>query len=80
LPAQAISFTLGDSMTVAEQAQRRVYKLDEIAAIFAANDSLTEFGFSDLAGFQSNFIEVQVWDHSAILNARREWFRPRLTS
>jgi hypothetical protein len=64
LPAEAISFTLGDSMSVAEQAERRIYKLDEIVSIFMAGDSITKLGLSDEFGFQNDFIEVQVWQRS----------------
>jgi hypothetical protein len=67
LPTGAISFTLGDSMTVAEQAERRLYKLDEIVALFGADDAIARFGFSDQSGFQADFIEVQVWDRSWLL-------------
>ena len=64
LPAEATSFTLGDSMTNAERAERRVYRLDEILALFAGGESMARFGFSDELGFQSEFIEVQVWDRA----------------
>jgi len=39
LPARAIFFTLGDSMTVAE------YKLDELLALFVAGEAVGRFGF-----------------------------------
>jgi len=61
LPVDAITFTLGDSMSVVEQARRRVYSLDEMVALFAAGDAVAGFGLSDRCGFQDRFIEVQVW-------------------
>ena len=64
LPPGAISFTLGDSMSVAEQPDPRIYKLDEILSIFLTDDSEAKFGFSDELGFQKSFIEVQVWERS----------------
>ena len=67
LPVNAITFTLGDSMTVAEQAMRMVYSFDEIVALFNAGDAVAGFGLSDRCGFQNSFIEVQVWDRSSLL-------------
>ena len=61
LSPDAITFTLGDSMTVAEQPHRRVYRLDEVACLFRAGDALSGFGFSDEDGFQARFIELQWW-------------------
>jgi hypothetical protein len=58
LPADAITFTLGDSMSVES---RRVYTRDEMDALFLAGDPVAEFGLSDRGGFQRRFIEVQVW-------------------
>lgn len=65
LPVASITFTLGDSMTVAEQADRRVYSTDEVVALFAAGETVAGFGLSDRGGFQRRFIEVQVWDRMA---------------
>ena len=67
LPVNAITFTLGDSMSVAEQATRRVYSLDEVVVLFAAGAAVAGFGFSDRLGSQNRFIEVQVWDRSSLL-------------
>ena len=61
LPMDAITFTLGDSMSVVEQERRRVYCLDDVVALFAAGDAVAGFGLSDRHGFQDRFIEVQVW-------------------
>jgi hypothetical protein len=65
-PSDAITFTLGDSMSVVKQVRRRVYSLDEMIALFAAGGAVAEFGFSDRTGFQARFIEVQVWDRSIL--------------
>jgi hypothetical protein len=62
LPADAITFTLGDSMSVAEQPARRVYILDEMVALFVTEPAIAEFGLSDRHGFQARFIELQLWD------------------
>jgi hypothetical protein len=64
IPPDAITFTLGDSMSVVEQAMRSVYLLDEVVALFATGDAVTRFGFCDRHGFQNRFIEVQVWDRA----------------
>jgi hypothetical protein len=53
LPQHAMTFTLGDSMSVVE---RRVYKLGEIGAHLRDG-----FGFSDQCGFQRRFIEMKLW-------------------
>jgi hypothetical protein len=66
LPPDAITFTLGDSMSVAEQPGRRVYSLDELAALFASGGALAGFAVSDRDGVQHRFIEVQVWLRSAL--------------
>jgi hypothetical protein len=73
LPAEAITFTLGDSMSVAEQPERRVYQLDEVEALFAVGSPMSEFGLSDKTGFQSRFIELQLWDVSGIQVAASHW-------
>lgn len=67
LPANAITFTLGDSMSVAEEAKRRVYSTDEIVELFHIGEAVAGFGLTDSGGFQDRFIEVQVWDRSSIL-------------
>jgi hypothetical protein len=69
LPRDAITFTLGDSMGVAGQAGRRLYSLNEMAALFAQPEALAGFGFSDRYQVQDRFIEVQVWSR-AWLSAR----------
>jgi hypothetical protein len=66
LPRNAITFTLGDSMSVVEQPNRKVYKLPEIIDLCATSDVIDSFGFSDRHGFQSKFIEVQLWDRACI--------------
>ena len=62
LPSDGITFTLGDSMRVAEELGRRVYTLQEMAELFGGGEAMEGFGFCDRAGFQARFIEVQVWD------------------
>ena len=62
LPADAVTFTLGDSMSVAAEAGRRVYTLGEMIGLFAGGEALAGFGFCDRGGFQARFIEVQVWE------------------
>jgi hypothetical protein len=62
LPADALTFTLGDSMTVAHQPHRRVYTLAEMAALFADGVAVAGFGLTDEYGFQKHFIEAQFWD------------------
>jgi hypothetical protein len=69
LPPDAITFTLGDSMSVVEQASRRVYSLDEVVALFASGGAVAGFGLSDKRSFQNRFIEVQVWRRSSFLAA-----------
>ncbi len=72
LPADATTFTLGDSMTVAEEATRRVYVLAELSAMFAdAGSAVAGFDWSDRDGFSGRFIEVQVWDRSLFATAAR---------
>jgi len=66
LPPNAITFTLGDSMTVANEPMRRVHSLPEIVALFAEGEAVAEFGLSDGSGFQTRFIEMQVWDHFSV--------------
>jgi hypothetical protein len=66
LAPQAMTFTLGDSMSVTEEPRRRVYKLEEMAALFHQGEAVAGFGLSDKAGFQTRFVEVQVWDSSSV--------------
>lgn len=61
-PTDAITFTLGDSMSVVEQPTRRVYNFDEMAAFFANGEVAARFGFSNASGLQPSFIELQLWD------------------
>jgi hypothetical protein len=61
LPPDAMTFTLGDSMTVAEQPDRRVFRLEEVISLFRAGDVMARYGFSDRNGFQTRFVEVQCW-------------------
>lgn len=63
LPQDAMTFTLGDSMSVAESRTRRLYQLQEILALFADGDAISRFGFSDHSGFQARFIEMQLWEN-----------------
>jgi hypothetical protein len=53
-------------MTIAEQAGRQVYRMDEIIVGFAVGEAVARFGLSDRSGFQTDFIEVQVWDRSSL--------------
>jgi hypothetical protein len=62
LPADAMTFTLGDSMSVAAEPGRRVYTLQEVVGLFAEGEALAGFGFCDRGGFQKRFVEVQVWE------------------
>ncbi|HTQ97008.1 MAG TPA: hypothetical protein VMH89_09380 [Candidatus Acidoferrum sp.] len=66
LPVAAMTFTLGDSMTVAEEPGRRVYNFEQMAALFCQGELVSRFGFSDRSGFQTHFIEAQLWDKSAL--------------
>ena len=67
LPLDAITFTLGDSMSVGEQARRRLYSLDEVVALLAAGDAVAGFPFSDRCSFQESYVEVQVWERRSFL-------------
>jgi hypothetical protein len=64
LPVDAVTFTLGDSMSVAAEPKRRVYTLQQVAALFAEGEALAGFGFCDRGGFQKRFVEVQVWEQA----------------
>jgi hypothetical protein len=66
LPADTTTFTLGDSMSVAEHPMGRVYKLEAIVEMFERGDRPRGFGLSDKLGFQTRFVEVQVWDSSSL--------------
>lgn len=67
LPLDAVTCTLGDSMSVVEQPRRKVYSLDQVVALFAVGEPVEGFGLSDRYGFQERFIEVQVSDRAAVL-------------
>jgi hypothetical protein len=64
LPQEAMTFTLGDSMSVAESRTPRLYKLQDVLALFADGAAVSNFGFSDKSGFQTRFIEMQLWERS----------------
>jgi hypothetical protein len=66
LPADAVTFTLGDSMSVAEERGRRVYTLGEMVGLFAEGEALAGFGFCDKEGVQKRFVEVQVWERAGL--------------
>jgi hypothetical protein len=66
LPADAVTFTLGDSMSVAAEAGRRVYTLREMVGLFGEGEALAGFGFCDRDGFQKRFVEVQVWERAGL--------------
>jgi hypothetical protein len=72
LPTDAMTFTLGDSMSVAEDWGRRVYAFREMVGLFAEGEAVAGFGLCDEAGFQARFIEAQVWDTSAIVLPRSQ--------
>lgn len=65
LPSDAITFTLGDSMKIAEEQMPRLFGLGEIMSLFAEGRTGGEFGASDEPGMQARFIEVQLWDCAA---------------
>lgn len=71
LPADGATFTLGDSMGVAVQAEGRVLPLAELVDVLADGPALAGFGFSDREGFQARFIEVQLWDRDWLTAAMR---------
>jgi len=70
LPSEGITFTLGDSMSVVDERTRRVYSLQEMSALFLKGEAVAGFGLSDRSGFQTRFIEVQVWDGLSILSTQ----------
>ncbi len=61
LPKSSMTFTLGDSMTVAAERTRRVYTYDDMVTLFAEDGVMAEFGLSDRCGLQRRFIEMQLW-------------------
>jgi hypothetical protein len=62
LPADAITFTLGDSMRAAQEPDRRLYSLPAISQLFSEGGAaLSGFGFTDADGPQARFIELQAW-------------------
>jgi len=63
LPPDAVTFTLGDSMSVAEGRAPRLYHFQEMVALFADGEAVAGFGLSDRCGFQTRFIEVQLWEN-----------------
>jgi len=65
----SMTFTLGDSMTIARKPDRRVYTLEEMIRSFIDAAPLAGFGFCDTGGPQAQFVEVQVWDKSAVIHA-----------
>jgi hypothetical protein len=64
LAAEQLTFTLGDSMTVAAQAHPQLYSLQQVALLFEQGLG-AGFGSSDRLGFQASFIEVQLWADAA---------------
>jgi hypothetical protein len=65
LPADAVTFTLGDSMSVAVGRRRRVYTVREMIGLFGEGEALAGFGFCDRDGVQKRFVEVQVWEQAS---------------
>ncbi len=61
LRSDAVTFTLGDSMTVVQKDSRKVYTLSEIITLFASSDAVSDFGLTDRYSFQERFIEMQLW-------------------
>jgi hypothetical protein len=76
LPQDAITFTLGDSMSVAEGPTPRLYHFQEMIELFADGEAVAGFGFSDRCGFQTRFIEVQLWESFPI--SAEPSHRPRM--
>jgi hypothetical protein len=60
-----VTFTLGDSMTVAQEG-RKVYTLNALFSLFEAGDAVAEFGLTDRYGCQKRFIEMQLWDRDLV--------------
>jgi hypothetical protein len=65
LPPDAITFTLGDSMKIAEEQTPRLFSLGEIVNLFAEGKQVAEFGVSDELGVQARFVELQLWESAA---------------
>lgn len=65
LPQDALTFTLGDSMKIAEERMPRLFSLREIVDLFAEGEPVAGFGISDKSGVQARFIEMQLWDCAA---------------
>jgi hypothetical protein len=61
LRSDAITFTLGDSMSVAGEHAPRVYRLEDMIDLFSHVEAMAGFSFSDKDGFQTRFVEVQAW-------------------
>ena len=56
VPQHALSFTLGDSMSVVDRQDRAVYLMDELAALLAAH------GLDKIrADLGLHYIEAQLW-------------------
>jgi hypothetical protein len=62
LPVEAVTFTLGDSMTAVEEPRRRVYNFAQMVELFGDDDAVARSSLSNRSGFQTHFIEVQLWD------------------
>jgi hypothetical protein len=65
LPPDAITFTLGDSMKIAEERMPRLFSLREIVDLFAEGNQVAEFGVSNEVDAPTGFVEVQLWDSAA---------------
>jgi len=66
LPGEAITFSLGDSTSVAARPERRLYLPGEMVTLFATDPAMAEFGLTDRQGLQSHYIELQLWDASVL--------------
>jgi hypothetical protein len=58
IPRDCMTFTLGDSMSVASEPSRRVYRLEEMVRLFADGNAVRGFDATDKAGFRKRFIEM----------------------
>jgi hypothetical protein len=70
LPPEGVTFTLGDSMSIVDERTRRVFSLQEMSALFLNGEAVAGFGLSDRSGFQTRFIEAQIWDGFSILSTQ----------
>jgi hypothetical protein len=61
----AVSFTLGDSMSVSTGPEPRLLDRAGLDALFATGD-VGNFDFSDAGGSARNFIEVQIWEREGL--------------